>query len=113
MLPPGDDPSSAPISPLQAKVPTYSGLGQTYFRYPNCFVAVWSNFAGAGPKIYFLRAGTLDRKDLIKPDANIYVAFKQPWTKPLEGIPSFDEFYSYKDHWPKEALDRVMAAKQS
>jgi hypothetical protein len=40
--------------------PSQSGKGQRISRCPECRVAVWSNYAGAGAAIRFLRVGTLD-----------------------------------------------------
>ena len=36
--------------------PTESGKGQQVYRCPKCKVALWSNYAGAGPKINFIFA---------------------------------------------------------
>ncbi|MDF2466668.1 MAG: glutathione-dependent formaldehyde-activating [Ramlibacter sp.] len=43
--------------------PSASGKGQKIARCPKCSVAVWSNYAGAGPTVRFVRVGTLDEPD--------------------------------------------------
>ena len=43
--------------------PSASGKGQKIWRCPQCKVAVWSNYAGAGDKVRFVRVGTLDEPD--------------------------------------------------
>ena len=40
--------------------PSASGKGQQIARCPTCKVAVWSNYAQAGPAVRFVRVGTLD-----------------------------------------------------
>ena len=40
--------------------PSNSGKGQKISRCPRCRIAVWSNYAGAGDAINFIRVGTLD-----------------------------------------------------
>lgn len=52
------------VSLLQGRVetvmtPSNSGKGQTIARCPECRVALWSNYAGAGDAIRFVRVGTL------------------------------------------------------
>ena len=44
--------------------PSASGKGQKIARCPTCRVAVWSNYAQAGPAIRFVRVGTMDNPDL-------------------------------------------------
>jgi hypothetical protein len=46
--------------PALVNVPTLSGKGQKFARCPKCCIALWSNYAGAGDAIHFVRVGTLD-----------------------------------------------------
>ena len=41
--------------------PSNSGKGQKITRCAQCRIAVWSNYAGAGEAIRFVRVGTLDQ----------------------------------------------------
>ena len=43
--------------------PSESGSGQKIARCPKCRIAVWSNYAGAGDAVHFVRVGTLDEPD--------------------------------------------------
>ena len=61
------------------ETPSESGRGQKIHRCPDCEVALWSNYAGAGEGIHFLRVGTLDEPDLVPPDIHIFTSSKQPW----------------------------------
>jgi len=86
--------------------PSESGSGQIIARCPKCKVAVWSNYAGAGPLIKFIRVGTLDNPDLLPPDIHIFTASKQPWVKIAEGTPAVAEYYERERYWPAESLAR-------
>jgi hypothetical protein len=89
--------------------PSESGLGQRIARCPTCKVAVWSNYAGAGPAIRFVRVGTLDNPDLLPPDVHIFTASKQPWVVIPPGAPAFEAFYDRERLWPASSLQRRQA----
>src|ERR1700744_4896750 len=59
--------------------PSLSGEGQKISRCPTCHVAVWSNYAGSGEAVRFVRIGTLDDPDRFPPDIHIFTSSKQPW----------------------------------
>ena len=58
--------------------PSNSGKGQKISRCPRCRIAVWSNYAGGGDAVRFIRVGTLDEPDRLPPDIHIFTASKQP-----------------------------------
>ena len=86
--------------------PSLSGRGQKIHRCPDCKVAVWSNYAGAGDAITFVRVGTLDEPDLLPPDIHIFTSSKQPWVILPPDVPAVAEYYSATKHWPAESLER-------
>ena len=86
--------------------PSNSGKGQKISRCPRCRIAVWSNYAGAGDAIRFIRVGTLDEPDRLPPDIHIFTASKQPWVVLLHDIPAVPEYYKSFELWPKESLER-------
>lgn len=92
--------------PELVKTPSESGSGQAIARCPRCKVAVWSNYAGAGPLIKFIRVGTLDNPDLLPPDIHIFTASKQSWVVLPNGVPAVDEYYEREHYWPPESLAR-------
>jgi hypothetical protein len=96
-------------APEAIQTPSESGLGQVIARCPKCKVAVWSNYAGAGPVIKFVRVGTLDNPDLLPPDIHIFTQSKQPWVVIPAGVPAVAEYYDRDKYWPKESLDRRQA----
>lgn len=89
--------------------PSASGRGQRIARCPRCLVALWSNYAGAGPRVHFVRVGTLDNPDLLPPDIHIFTASKQPWVVLPPGTPAVPEYYDRELHWPAQSLARRRA----
>lgn len=86
--------------------PSNSGAGQKIARCPKCHIAVWSNYAGAGDRLNFIRVGTLDEPDRFPPDIHIYTASKQPWVELPPGSTAVPEYYKSSELWPKESLER-------
>jgi hypothetical protein len=89
--------------------PSASGLGQKIARCSKCKVSVWSNYAGAGPIIRFVRIGTLDNPDLLPPDVHIFTASKQPWLQLPKRARAFPEYYDREEVWSPESLERRKA----
>src|SRR5512141_1717057 len=84
--------------------PSNSGKGQKISRCPKCRVALWSNYAGAGDAVRFVRVGTLDDPDRFPPDIHIFTASKQPWVVLPPGVPAVLEYYDRDVHWAKASL---------
>ena len=101
--------------PVPVPTPSNSGKGQTIWRCPECHVALWSNYAGAGDKIDFVRVGTLDEAHRLPPDIHIFTASKQPWVVLPEGQPAVEAYYSRKEYWPQDSLARreILFGKQA
>jgi hypothetical protein len=89
--------------------PSNSGKGQKIARCPRCQIALWSNYAGLGDAVRFVRVGTLDEPDRLPPDVHIFTASKQPWVVLPSGTPAVAEYYKAADLWPKESLERRKA----
>ena len=70
---------------------------------------MWSNYAGAGDAVRFVRVGTLDEPDRCPPDIHIYTASKQPWMELPPGTPAVAEYYKASEHWPAASLERRAA----
>ncbi|WP_348067318.1 GFA family protein [Polaromonas sp.] len=104
--------------PEMVNTPSASGKGQKIARCPQCRVALWSNYSGAGPSVRFLRVGTLDEPDHLPPDIHIFTSSKQPWVVLPEGTPAVPAYYDRKIYWSaaslarREALLAKMAAQQ-
>jgi hypothetical protein len=86
--------------------PSASGKGQRISRCPRCRVAVWSNYAGSGDAIHFVRVGTLDAPDRFPPDIHIFTASKQPWVILPSHVPAVPEYYKSAEIWSAASLER-------
>ena len=91
--------------------PSSSGKGQKIARCPTCRIAVWSNYAGAGDAVRFVRVGTLADPDRLPPDIHIFTSSKQPWVVIPPGMPAVPEYYDRNQYWPKESLERREALR--
>ena len=96
-------------APEAINTPSNSGKGQKIHRCPTCRIAVWSNYAGAGDAVRFVRVGTLDDPDALPPDIHIFTSSKQQWVVLPEGIPAVPEYYDRNIYWPAESLARRLA----
>jgi len=86
--------------------PSNSGKGQKISRCPRCRIALWSNYAGAGDAVRFVRVGTFDEPDRFPPDIHIFTASKQSWIVLPPNILAVTEYYKASELWPKESLER-------
>jgi hypothetical protein len=96
--------------------PSNSGKGQKIARCPRCHVALWSNYAGFGDAVRFVRVGTLDEPDRLPPDVHIFTSSKQPWVVIPPGAPAVAEYYKASEMWSPESLERraaLLAARSS
>jgi len=91
--------------------PSASGKGQKIARCPSCRVALWSNYAGAGDAIRFVRVGTLDDPDHLPPDVHIYTESKQPWVVIPAGARAFSQYYRRSEVWSAASLARRQALR--
>jgi hypothetical protein len=92
--------------PEAVMTPSNSGKGQKIWRCPACKVALWSNYAGAGDKVRFVRVGTLDEPARFPPDIHIFTSTRQPWVVIPPGARAVEEYYDAKSTWPPESLER-------
>lgn len=91
------------------KTPSNSGKGQEIARCPNCHVALFSHYAGAGRLASFVRVGTLDDPKACPPDVHIFIASKQPWLQLAGDVPVFADYYDMQVVWSPEAQARRAA----
>jgi hypothetical protein len=93
-------------TPVVVDTPSNSGRGQRIVRCPDCHIALWSHYAGAGDAFKFVRVGTLDAPDRVPPGIHIFTMSKQPWVVLPPGVPAVHEYYDRNEHWPAESLER-------
>lgn len=97
--------------PVLVDTPSASGNGQKIARCPDCHVALWSHYPRGGPKLAFVRVGSLDDPGRFPPDIHIYTSTRQPWVVIPEGAKSVPEFYDVPATWPASSLERVGALR--
>ncbi|MEZ5799172.1 MAG: GFA family protein [Paracoccaceae bacterium] len=88
-----------------------SGKGQEIARCPQCRVAIYSHYAGAGRALAFVRVGTLADPAQCPPDIHIFTSTMLPWYHLPEGAVAVPDYYDRKVHWPDWALERYAALK--
>ena len=90
-----------------------SGKLQTIMRCPDCRVALWSHYPGAGPRIAFVRVGTLDEPNRLPPDVHIYTSTRLPWLELPASARAFEEFYDPAKIWTAESRYRFRQAREA
>ena len=93
-------------TPELVDTPSFSGKGQKIARCPTCRLALWSHYAGAGPKVAFVRVGTLDNPDALPPDIHIFTQSKQSWVLLPPEVPAVPAYYDRDSYWPRASLER-------
>jgi hypothetical protein len=68
---------------------------------------VWSCYRGAPGDALFVRAGTLDHPETIKPDIHIFTRSKLPWVKLPDDAKAYKTFYKFEEAWSPAALERL------
>ncbi len=83
-----------------------SGQHHDVFFCGTCGTYLWSEY-GAPSKSLFVRAGTLDTPQAVRPDVHIYTRSKLPWLDLPKGVPAFKSFYKIDKVWPAESKARL------
>jgi hypothetical protein len=94
---------------------TAGGTGKTHeaFFCGNCDTYLWSRYAISPGDAVFVRAGTLDKPDSVKPDIHLFTRTKVPWLTLPERVPAFRTAYKIPDVWPAASLARLQANVQT
>ena len=87
------------------EMPTESGRPHGIFRCVTCGTALWSEYGGLSV-LRFVRVGTLDDPQALRPDVHIYTRSKVSWVQLPEGVPTFEAYYDSKLVWPEASLER-------
>jgi hypothetical protein len=66
-------------------------------RCSSCRTMLWGSHPLFGEKIRFVRLGTLDEAERIRPDAHFFVRSKHPWVAIPDGVPTFNTLPSDRD----------------
>jgi hypothetical protein len=83
-----------------------TGNNHEVFFCDNCGTYVWSRYYGAPGDALFVRGGTLDNPDAVKPDVHIFTRSKLPWLQLPADAKVFESYYSHEKVWPAASLAR-------
>ena len=72
-----------------------------------CGTTLWSRYHIVPSDCLFVRAGTLDTPEAVRPDVHIYTRSKLPWLVLPEGVPAFQSSYKIDEVWSAESKDRL------
>jgi hypothetical protein len=112
------------VGPRLFVMPGEDPKGRLVARCPRCFVAVWTQYAGTGRYVKFIRGGTLDRmsvdgrivENALRPDMYIFTATQMPWVDFPDGLDDprrvVKEYYDPAERRPKEAQERLLALRK-
>ena len=100
------EPSGAPPKSITLKGGT--GRDHEAFFCDTCGTYVWSRYSivPTGESL-FVRAGTLDNPDAVKPDVHIFTRSKLPWLKLPENALAFETGYKLDNVWPEASKERA------
>ena len=99
-----------PTAPASFRLPGGSGQPHDVFYCQRCGTTLWSRYHPV-PWALFVRAGTLDEPNAVKPDLHIFTRSKLPWFELPAGARAFDTFYKLDEVWPAESLGRRRIAR--
>jgi len=90
-----------------------TGKPHDVFFCGTCGTYLWSRYHGAPGEALFVRAGTLDDPDAVRPDVHIFTRSKVPWLQLRAGVPAFTSFYELDDVWSPESKVRLRALRKA
>jgi hypothetical protein len=93
--------------PKSFRLTAGTGKPHDVFFCENCATYLWSFYHAAPGDALFVRAGTLDRPEKVKPDVHIFTRSKVPWLQLPENVPAFETFYKIDEVWPAKSRERL------
>jgi hypothetical protein len=94
-------------TPKSFRLSAGSGKPQDVFFCEQCGTYLWSFYHVAPGDALFVRAGTLDQPEQVKPDVHIFTRSKLPWLPLPDDVPSFEADYKIDEVWPAESKERL------
>jgi len=98
---------AGPSVPKSFRLAGGSGKHHDVFFCAACGTYLWSRYHGAPGDAVFVRAGTLDSPDAVRPDVHIFTRSKLPWLDLPPEVPAFESFYKIEKVWPAESRERL------
>jgi hypothetical protein len=84
-----------------------NGKHHEVFFCDRCGTYVWSRYHLAPGDCLFVRAGTLDKPEAVRPDVHIFTRSKLPWLTLPEGALAFKSIYNIEEVWLAESRERL------
>ena len=98
---------AGPVVPKSFRLTGGSGKHHDVFFCGICATYLWSRYQGAPGSALFVRAGTLDTPEAVKPDVHIFTRSKVPWLDLPVDVPAFKSFYKIEEIWSAESKERL------
>ena len=98
---------TGPVVPKSFQLSGGSGKHNDVYFCEKCGTTLWSRYDIVPGECLFVRAGTLDNPDVVKPDVHIYTRSKLPWFDLPKGVRAFPSSYKLDEVWPAESLERL------
>ena len=95
------------IAPKSFRLSAGSGKPMDVFVCETCGTTLWSRYHIVPGDCLFVRAGTLDMPEAVKPDVHIFTRSKLPWLSLPEGVPAFETMYQLDEIWPADSRERL------
>ena len=83
------------IEIVQGEESLVTDAGQA--RCNQCRILLWAGHRLFGDKVRFVRLGTLDEAERIRPNAHFFVRSKHPWIVIPDDLPQFDTLPTDRD----------------
>jgi hypothetical protein len=84
-----------------------SGKHHEVFFCGTCGTYLWSRYHIAPGDCLFVRAGTLDDPEAVRPDVHIFTRTKLPWLTLPARVRAFESIYRIDDVWSAESRERL------
>jgi hypothetical protein len=97
----------ASLAPKSFRLIAGSGKSHDVFFCEKCGVYLWSFYHAAPGDALFVRAGTLNQPEQIKPDVHIFTRSKLPWLQLPKDAPAFETFYKIDEIWSAGSKERL------
>jgi hypothetical protein len=94
-------------APKSFRLTAGTGKPHDVFFCETCGTYLWSFYHAAPGDALFVRAGTLDQPEQVKPNVHIFTRSKLPWFLLPRDTPAFETFYKIDDIWTAASKERL------
>jgi hypothetical protein len=96
-----------PVAPKSFRLAGGTGKHHDVFFCEACGTTLWSRYHIVPSDCLFVRAGTLDTPEAVRPDVHIHMRSKLPWLNLPDGVPAFQTGYKIDEVWSAESKERL------